>query len=100
AIATVLIQARAAAVPAMPPAVHDADATVAWVQGWDLAEREVWVAEAGPGDGVVGFLALTPTWLDHLYVAPAAQRHGVGSALLDVALATRPRGFGLWVFET
>lgn len=96
-IAELYQRARAAAVPAMPPIVHTADEVSAYVTGWDLAEREVWVAET---DRLVGFMALTATWLDSLYVDPAAQRQGIGSALLDVAKSLRPDGFALWVFES
>lgn len=41
---------------------------------------DVWVYER---DGIpVGFMALQPGWIDQLHVAPAAQRQGIGSALL------------------
>lgn len=96
-VAALYERVRSAAVPLMPPAVHTSDEIRSWVTGWNLAEREVWVAET---DRLVGFLVLTETWLDALYVEPAAQRSGVGSALLEVARNRRPEGFGLWVFET
>jgi ribosomal protein S18 acetylase RimI-like enzyme len=44
-------------------------------------------------------MALDDTWLDDLYVAPRRAGRGIGSALLDLAKALRPGGFGLWVFE-
>jgi putative acetyltransferase len=47
--------------------------------------EDVWVAERG--SVAVGFMALSPGWLQHLYVAPAEQRTGVGGALLDHAKA-------------
>src|SRR3546814_11564162 len=43
---------------------------------------------------------MTPTVLDALYGDPAAQRGGIGTALLEVATSLRPDGFGLWVFES
>ena len=49
---------------------------------------------------VVGYVRLTPTWLDDLYVAPQHVGQGIGSVLLDVAKSVRPDGFSLWVFET
>jgi len=94
-LAEIYLAARAAA--AMPPGVHPPDDVRAWVRGWDLDADEAWVAESGHGP--VGFARLTPTWLEGLYVVPAAQRSGVGSALLEVAKTRRPDGFGLWVFE-
>ena len=81
----------------MPPLVHPEDEVRAWVASWDLAADEVWLAEV---DGsLAGFAHLTRTWLDGLYVAPYAQRRGVGTALVDLAKSLRPDGFGLWVFE-
>ena len=95
AVAEVYLAARVAA--SMPPGIHSAHEVRSWVGSWDLSERDVWVAESG--GAVVGFANLTPTWLDDLYVAPDAQRAGIGSALLDLAKSVRPDGFGLWVFE-
>jgi len=95
AIADVYLAAREVA--AMPPGIHPPDDVRAWVGTWDLTSRDVWVAES---DGtIVGFANLTPTWLDGLYVAPGAQRGGIGSTLVDLAKSVRPDGFGLWVFE-
>ncbi|WP_310529998.1 GNAT family N-acetyltransferase [Nocardioides sp.] len=95
AIAEVYLAARDVA--AMPPGIHPPDDVRAWVGTWDLTSRDVWVAESG--GPVVAFANLTPTWLDGLYVAPGAQRGGIGSTLVDVAKSVRPAGFGLWVFE-
>jgi ribosomal protein S18 acetylase RimI-like enzyme len=50
------------------------------------------------GDGrLVGFLALKPNIgrLDQIFVSPAAQRQGVGLALLDFAKQQMPKGFWL-----
>jgi chorismate mutase/GNAT superfamily N-acetyltransferase len=98
AVAELYLAVRRDAVPHMPPGVHPDDDVRRWVASWDLATHDVWLAEA---DGtLVGFATLTATWLESLYVAPTAQRSGVGSALLEVAKAQRPDGFGLWVFES
>lgn len=94
AVASVHLHSRSAA--PMPPGVHTDDAVRFWISG-RLQEDEVWVAEDA-GD-VVGYVRLTPTWLDDLYVLPSHAGQGVGSALLDVAKAQRPDGFCLWVFE-
>lgn len=100
AVAEVFLASRAAAVPAMPPIVHNPDDVRAYVGSWRLApdERRLWVAER---DGVlVGFAELKGAWLDDLYVHPDAAGHGIGSALLDLAKAAQPDGFCLWVFES
>ncbi len=95
-VAEVLVASRRAAYPAMPPFVHPEAEVRAGVAGWDLSAVGLWVAER---DGaVVGFAALTSTWLDHLYVDPRHAGQGIGSALLGLAQSLRPAGIGLWVF--
>ena len=97
-VAQLHVATRAAAVPAMPPSAHTEAQTRDWVASWSLSEREVWVAEVR--DEVVAYARFSEAWLDDLYVAPAAQRTGVGSALLDLVKSSRPDGFALWVFES
>lgn len=54
---------------------------------------QIWLAEA---DGrLLGFLALAGSYLDRLYVHPAAQRRGAGEALLAKAREMSPRGLEL-----
>ncbi len=96
AVADLYVRARDAAVPSMPPRVHDVEAVASWVVGWDLVSRELWVAERE--DGVLGYAVLEDAWLSHLYVDPDHQGYGVGAALLELVQALRPHGFGLWVF--
>lgn len=90
---------RRAAEPVMPPQVHTR-AEVAAYTAREVADKDVWLATDADSDEVLGFLTLTPTWLDALYVGPAAQGRGIGSVLLDLAKAQRPRGFSLWVFAS
>jgi chorismate mutase/ribosomal protein S18 acetylase RimI-like enzyme len=99
AVAALYGESRRAAEPAMPPAVHTAEEDREWFAArLRDGEHEVWVAEH---DGVLaGFAMATATWLDHLFVAPASQSTGVGSALLDLVKSIRPEGFSLWVFES
>ena len=97
-IAELYLRVREAAVPAMPPQIHTVDEVHAYVGGWDLAKRDVWLAER---DGTaVAFLVVEDAWLESLYVLPEAAGRGVGTALLDVAKGLRPDGFCLWVFES
>ncbi len=94
-VADVDLAARAAA--SMPPGIHTDDEVRAFLIG-RIEHDEVWVAEVA--GTIVGYLRMTPTWLDDLYVAPSHAGRGIGSLLLDVAKARRPAGFSLWVFET
>ncbi len=57
-------------------------------------ENEVWLAlEDGT---IVALLAQRDGYLDQLYVEPAAQRRGIGTALLRKAMALSPRGLTLF----
>ena len=58
--------------------------------GWEL-----FVAECGPR--IVGMLALKPheAILDQIFVLPADQASGVGSALLEIAKQRMPQAFTL-----
>jgi GNAT superfamily N-acetyltransferase len=77
------------------PVVPDEDRPL--LGGIVTRRREVWVAEE---DGaIVGFLALSDEWLDHLYVDPARQNHGTGTTLLELAKERRPGGLQLWAFQ-
>jgi len=94
-LAEIVIAARRAA--PMPDSPHDAD-QVGCVLAACLEVQEIWVAERA-GE-IVGYLRLVEDWIDDLYVAPRAQRAGVGTALLSLVKALRPAGFGLWAFES
>ena len=88
---------------AMPwlPDVHTPEDDRRYLREVVLPRMEVWVAEA---DGVVaGFTTLGTRdgvdFMEHLYVAPAHQRRGIGTALVERAKERRPAGFRLWVFQ-
>lgn len=49
-------------------------------------------------DALVGHVAMRPGWIDHLYVDPARQSRGIGSALLKLA-KRRMDDIQLWTFE-
>lgn len=57
---------------------------------------EVWGAEKQ--SKLVGIIAFRPEWIDQLYVLPDAQRHGVGSDLLEIAQNAFPV-LNLWTFQ-
>jgi chorismate mutase/GNAT superfamily N-acetyltransferase len=95
--AEVVVSSRSAAGTAFPPSRHSPEEDRAFFAR-RVCDHEVWVAET-QGE-VVGHLDLDGSWIHSLYVHPRAQRRGVGAALLDLAKACRPDGFGLWVFAT
>lgn len=96
AIADIHLRSRRHGLPYLPEVHTDAE-TLYWVAEVMLPQQEVWVAEAA---GVVaGFAALHEGWLEHLYIAPEHQGRGLGSALLDLAMARNPGGLQLYAFQ-
>jgi putative acetyltransferase len=85
----------------LPPVPDEAAAPIA---ARIREHEEVWVAEE---DGrLVGFLGIEESTnlggaavLEKLYVEPAQQNRGIGSALLDKAKELRPDELYLWVFQ-
>ncbi len=75
--------------------------TIADVQSWYAGKFSEWdwgrLAEMG--GTAVGFIAMTNGHVDQLFVHPDAQRQGVGSDLLDLALSRGIRPVTLHVFE-
>src|SRR5438477_9397725 len=68
---------------------------------WFFRERvfkssDVWGAL--DHSALIGFIAFREGWIDQLYVLPEAQRHGVGSALLEIERSRFPR-LCLWTFQ-
>ncbi len=88
--------ARAAAMPWLA-VVHTEAETERWMADAVLPHQRVRVAAMG-GE-IIGFAATTDGWLEQLYVEPAHQRRGVGSQLLNDALAATARPLRFWVFQ-
>lgn len=96
AIASLFIATCKASLPYLPDLHTDAE-THAWVAGVVLRTCDVRVAEAG--GAIIGFMVLAGDSLEHLYVLPGQQRHGIGRALLGQAKALSPRRLRLFVFQ-
>lgn len=99
AIADLFLAARAAMT--YLPALHSDDETRAFI-AHVVATQEVWITVTSD-NRVTGFAAIRDEdekiSLDHLYIAPFAQRLGLGAALLTHVKTQRPQGFSLWTFE-
>ena len=94
AVVRIFRDSRADAMPWLP-VLHTAEEDEGWYR--DRLAGEAWVFEV---EGrVVGFALVREDDLDALYVAPEAQRRGVGAALFRQAQEARPQGFGWWVFR-
>lgn len=78
------------------PRVHPAEDVVRHYREHVLARQDVTVAER---DGrVVGFVAVSPGWIEQVYIAPEARGQGLGGALVGVARRACPDGLRLWTF--
>jgi GNAT superfamily N-acetyltransferase len=100
ALADLYSDARRAAVPQMPPAIHTDEEHRGYYRRHVLEGdgHTVWVAET-QGE-LLGFASCTPTFLDGLYVRADRTGQGIGSLLLDVVEATHREGYELWVFQS
>ncbi|MFE7169647.1 GNAT family N-acetyltransferase [Streptomyces sp. NPDC057616] len=61
--------------------------------------RETWVADAGPGAGIVGVMVLRDGELSQLYLAPDWRGRGLGDRCVALAKERNPGGLGLWTFQ-
>jgi GNAT superfamily N-acetyltransferase len=95
ALAAIFGAARAAAMPWLPILHTEAEDRIFF--GGVIERSDVLVARRGPPP--FAFIAVGEELVEHLYVRPEYQRHGVGSALLDAAKARRPGGLRLWTFQ-
>jgi GNAT superfamily N-acetyltransferase len=94
AVVRIFRESRAEAMPWLP-VLHTVEEDEAWYR--ERLGGEAWVYEL---DGrIVGFAVVREDDLDALYVAPGAQRRGVGAALFHRAQVARPDCFGWWVFR-
>jgi GNAT superfamily N-acetyltransferase len=98
AVAEVWLRARRAAAPAIPPTVHDDDDVRRWVATVLIPTGATWVfVDEGQ---IVAMMSMGDGWIEQLYVDPAYQRNGVGSALVDFAKLRWPGGLDLWAFQS
>jgi GNAT superfamily N-acetyltransferase len=94
AVTAVFLASRAAALPWLPR-LHTDEETRGWIEHVVLAQQRTWVAV--DGDDVVGFAALSPGHLEHLYLRPDRRRQGIGSLLFAEVRRASPEGT-LFVF--
>jgi GNAT superfamily N-acetyltransferase len=96
AITDLFLAARRTTMPYLP-ALHSDAETRAFIENVVLQTCAVWVADEG--GRAVGFAAVHEDWLAHLYLHPAYQRRGIGTALLRRAMELSPDRLQLWAFQ-
>ena len=94
--ARVVIAARHAAVPAIPPLAHTDTEVLAWFRESVVATMDVWVATVE--SSVDAVMVLADGWIEHLYVGPEHTGQGLGSALVDRAKREAESTLELWTF--
>jgi GNAT superfamily N-acetyltransferase len=99
AIARLIRRSKAEAMPwlAVPHTLEEDDG---WVAGVLLPDHCVTVV-VGLSDqsAPLGVIALSPGWVNHLYVATSEQGRGVGSRLLRLAMDSTAEDLQLWAFQ-
>ena len=98
-IARLIRRSKAEAMPwlATPHTLEEDDR---WVTDVLLPGHDVRVAVGLEDDGALrGVIALSPGWVDHLYIATSEQGRGVGSRLLRLAQGNAADALQLWAFQ-
>jgi len=95
-VAEVYLASFRAALPTVHVA-HTDDEVRGWVRDHLIPATECWVAADGPE--VIGMLALSPGWIEQLYVAPHRRGEGIGRGLLDLAKDRAEGPLDLWTFQ-
>lgn len=96
AICDVYLASRMSAMPWLT-VLHSQDDVRNWLATYVIPFSHVFVAESDKG-AILGFASLKDDTLDHLYVRPDMQRHGVGDALLNAVMAQSPERLRLYTF--
>jgi GNAT superfamily N-acetyltransferase len=96
-IADIHLAARGAAMPYLHRPFTDAETRDWFASVVGDQSGKWWVARCG--GRVAGYLMLDRQDLDHLYVHPAWQGRGVGTALLNHAKACNQHRLILWTFQ-
>jgi GNAT superfamily N-acetyltransferase len=98
AVAEVYLRARRAAIPYIPPCVHNDDEVRSWITDVVIPAQDTWVAVMD--DEIVAMMALQNSWIHQLYVAPDWGGKGIGSRLIQLAKERYPCSLELWTFES
>jgi GNAT superfamily N-acetyltransferase len=96
-IAAIFTSSRRVAMPYLPVLYTDAD-VLKWIRDVVLRNSAVTLAVSAGGQAG-GFASFSSGVLEHLYVSPHSQGHGLGTLLLAAARQENPRRLRLHVFQ-
>jgi ribosomal protein S18 acetylase RimI-like enzyme len=96
-IAAIFTSSRRAAMPYLPLLYTDTE-VLEWIKDVVLRRSSATLAVSSDGEAG-GFASVQSGVLEHLYVSPQLQGHGLGTLLLDAAKEESPRGLRLHVFQ-
>ena len=96
AVAEVWLRSFDAALPTVRRP-HPDDEVRRWVREELVVRADTWVAATG--GAVVGVMALSPGWIDQLYLDPDARGQGIGDRFVALARQRQPGGLQLWTFQ-
>jgi GNAT superfamily N-acetyltransferase len=96
-IAAIFTSSRRAAMPYLPVLYTDAE-VLEWIKDVVLRRSSATLAVSSDGEAG-GFASVQSGVLEHLYVSPQLQGHGLGALLLATAKEESPRGLRLHVFQ-
>ncbi len=94
--ARLLIAARRAAAPSIPPPLHNDDEIAQWLCGHVMETMEVWLAECD--SDLVAVMVLSSGWIEQLYVHPGHTSRGIGALLVGLAKSRAEGTIDLWTF--
>ena len=97
-IAALYLEARKAALGAIPPVFGSDERVLAWLSRRVKNGQECWVTR--DENGVSAFMLLEPGWLDQLYVRVDRIGQGLGAELVSKAKKLMPEGMRLWTFQS
>jgi putative acetyltransferase len=96
-VAKVFKSSRRDALPYLPE-LHSEEEDAHYFGQIVFSSMDVFVALSVRGEKIVGFIAFTREWVNHLYLLPEAQRAGLGGRLLAIA-KEGARSLDLWAFQ-
>jgi GNAT superfamily N-acetyltransferase len=98
AAADVWLRSFAAALPTVV-SPRSADDVRGYFRDVVVPLRDVWVADAGDGAGIVGLMVIDDDELSQLYLHPDWRDRGLGDRFVGLAKERSPRGLHLWTFQ-